>query len=144
MKLIGRIDKADFPELKIQNIKIKIDTGAYTSSINSHDVKETKINNECYLEFKILSPSNNSKAKTFRTKKYKIKTIKNSFGDTEQRFIIETTIIIFGEEYTIDLSLSKRYKMKYPVLLGRKFLNKGFLVDTSQKNISFKLKQKKL
>jgi hypothetical protein len=31
--------------------------------------------------------------------------------------------------------------MKYPVLLGRKFLNKKFIVDTEEKNLSFKQKQ---
>ncbi len=30
MKIIGRIDKADFPELSLTDIKVKVDTGAYT------------------------------------------------------------------------------------------------------------------
>ena len=35
-KTIGRIDKADFPLLDIYDIDIKIDTGAYTSSMHCH------------------------------------------------------------------------------------------------------------
>ena len=37
-KTIGRIDKADFPALDLFDIDIKIDTGAYTSSIHTHKV----------------------------------------------------------------------------------------------------------
>lgn len=38
MIIIGRIDKADFPELNLQNINLKVDTGAYTSTIHCHDI----------------------------------------------------------------------------------------------------------
>ncbi|MEO2061132.1 MAG: peptidase, partial [Mesonia sp.] len=39
-KTIGRVDKADFPELGLNEIAIKIDTGAYTSSIHCEDIHE--------------------------------------------------------------------------------------------------------
>mgnify|MGYP001442248938 FL=1 len=43
--IIGRCDVADFPLLAIKDIAIKIDTGAYTSSIHCKDiqVKENKL-----------------------------------------------------------------------------------------------------
>jgi hypothetical protein len=37
---IGRTDRADFPNLKIEGIDIKVDTGAYTSSIHCKDIEE--------------------------------------------------------------------------------------------------------
>lgn len=144
MKVIGRSDKADFPELKISNIGVKIDTGAFTSTIHSHDIKEVESNDEKYVEFKLLDPSHlKYRDRTFKTKNYKVKTIKSSFGDIEQRFVISSVIVIFDKEYPIELSLSERSDMKFPILLGRKFLNNQFLVNTSSKNLSFKLKQGK-
>lgn len=144
MKIIGRIDKGDFPELKLQNISIKVDTGAYTSSIHSHEITEVDLNGKKHIEFKLLDPSHlKYRDKIFKVKNYKIKTIKSSFGTVEQRFIIKTNIVIFDHEYPIELSLSERSDMKYPILLGRKFLNNRFIVDTSQKNISIKLKREK-
>lgn len=144
MKIIGRIDKGDFPELKLQNISIKVDTGAYTSSIHSHEIKEVELNGKKHIEFKLLDPSHlKYRDKIFKVKNYKVKTIKSSFGTVEQRFIIKTNIVIFDHEYPIELSLSERSDMKYPILLGRKFLNNRFIVDTSQKNISIKLKREK-
>ena len=144
MKTIGRIDKADFPEFHLRNINIKVDTGAYTSSIHCHDIKEIEIDDEKFIEFELLDPSNPKyNNKLFRFKNFKRKDIKSSFGNVEQRFIIKTSIVIFDEEYPIELSLSDRNDMKFPILLGRKFLKKRFLVDTSLKNLSFKKKQKK-
>lgn len=145
MEVIGRVDKADFPELSLKNIKIKIDTGAYTSSIHSHDISEVVENGEKYIVFQILDPScPQFTGEEYKTKRFKKKEIKNSFGISEERYIVETTIMLYGEEYPIQLSLSERSNMKYPILIGRRLLNKRFVVDTSKKNISFKMKKKKL
>ena len=38
--VIGRFEKADFPLLDLENISIKIDTGAYTSSIHCDNIVE--------------------------------------------------------------------------------------------------------
>lgn len=143
MKVIGRVDKADFPELALKDIDIKIDTGAYTSSIHSHDIKEISIDGEQFIAFQILDPSHPMyDGKEYRTKRFHKKVVKNSFGKSEERFVVETIIILFDEEYPINLSLSERGDMKYPILIGRRLLNKKFIVDPSQKNISFKKKKK--
>ncbi|MFT4970097.1 MAG: hypothetical protein ACI9O4_001849 [Chitinophagales bacterium] len=143
MITIGRADKADFPEINLQNIKVKLDTGAYTSSIHCHDVKEVELNGEKYIEFELLDPSHPEyENKIYTVKNYFEKLIKSSNGTAEQRFVIETVISIFDEVYPIELSLSERGDMKYPILLGRKFINKRFLVNTALKNVSYKLKSK--
>ena len=144
MKIIGRIDKADFPELNLEDIKIKVDTGAYTSSIHCHHVKEIEENGEKYIEFDLLDPSHPEyEDRIFKVKNYKEKVVKSSNGSTEDRFIVKTTIVIFDEEYPIELSLSERSNMKSPILLGRRFLSKRFMVNTSLKNVSIKLKTDK-
>lgn len=143
MKTIGRIDKADFPELSLSAIKVKIDTGAYTSTIHSHHIKEVDVEGEKHIEFQLLDPTHPKyKDEIFKTTRYKKKRVKNSFGKSEQRFIVETTIVIFDEEYPIELSLSERSDMKYPILIGRKLLNHRFIVDTSKQNLSCKMKRK--
>lgn len=144
MKTIGRIDRADFPELKLRNLHVKVDTGAFTSTIHCHEINEVEINGEKFIKFKLLDPSHpRYKDKTFRTKNYEIRSIKSSFGDSEERFIVNTIIFIFDQEYPIELSLSERSDMKFPILLGRRFLNKQFMVDPSLKNISYKEKLEK-
>ena len=139
---IGRKDKADFPELALKNIEVKIDTGAYTSSIHCHEIEEFATGDDHHIEFYLLDPTYAKYTpEKFKTTQYEKRNIKSSFGVSEERFIINTTIIIFGEEYPIEFSLSERSNMTYPVLLGRKFLNERFVVDTSEYNLSFKMKK---
>ena len=136
--VLGRVDKGDFPELNLQNIPMKVDTGAYTSSIHSHHIREMEENGAKVLEFEILDPSfEQYQNKKFRTKNYKIKSVKSSNGEAEIRFFVNTTVVLFGNEYPIKLSLTNRSKMKYPILIGRRFLHKKFVVNTALKNMSF-------
>ena len=143
MKIIGRSDKADFPELSLSDIDVKIDTGAYTSSLHSHKIKEFELDGEKYVCFQILDPSHPQyQEKEYKTKRFKKKLVKNSFGESEERFIVETIIVLFGEEYPIYLSLSERSDMKFPILIGRRLLNRRFMVDSSKTNLSYRQKRK--
>jgi hypothetical protein len=145
MHIIGRADKVDFPEFNLTNIEVKTDTGAFTSSIHCSYVNESEsADGEKYLEFKLLDPVYHQFTDAvIKTKTYEKKIVKNSFGMSEERFVIKTKIVIFSYEYPIEFSLSQREEMKYPILLGRKFLNKKFMVNPSVQNVSFKLKSLK-
>ncbi|AQS93590.1 peptidase [Polaribacter sp. BM10] len=138
---IGRIDKADFPELSLTDIDVKIDSGAYTSSIHCSNIKEITVDDSTYIRFKLLDPEHelyNNKEFTF--KNYASKIVKSSNGISETRFMIHTEIIMFQKKFPIYLTLSERKDMKFPILLGRKFLNKKFVIDTIKKDLSHKLK----
>lgn len=140
--IIGRSDIADFPELNLKNISVKIDTGAFTSSIHCHHIRVEKLDNQSVLKFNLLDPEHPLyHEKEFQVIDFNQKIVKNSFGESEERFIISTEILLFGETYPIDLSLTNRGTMKFPVLLGRRLLER-FLVDVSKQNISYKLKQR--
>jgi hypothetical protein len=71
------------------------------------------------------------------------KTIKNSFGIAEQRFVIKTFIRLFETDFEIELTLANRSNMEFPVLLGRRILKKKFIVDVAKKHQSLKSYQKK-
>ena len=63
--------------------------------------------------------------------------IRNSFGVSEKRFVIKTHIIVFGRTIQTEFTLADRENLKNPVLLGRKLLRNRFIVDVSQKNLSY-------
>ena len=133
--LLGRTDIVDFPELNLEGIDIKVDTGAYTSSFHSHSIE--LIDEVLVCEF--LDPKHEKyHKKLFRFTNFTQKNVKSSNGIVENRFTIKTKIFIFNELMEIDLTLTERGSMKFPVLLGRKFLSKKFIVDTAKKNLSFK------
>lgn len=138
MDIIGRTDKADFPELSLVDIDIKIDSGAYTSSIHSHHITEIEQAGVKMVEFEILDPAHEQfKSQKFTTKNYRVKAVKSSNGEVEKRFFVNTNVVLFGKEYSIELSLTNRVEMKYPILIGRRFLSKKLLVNTALKNVSY-------
>lgn len=134
-KLLGRTDIVDFPELNLYHISIKVDSGAYTSSIHCHNIE---VENDI-LKCQFLDPEPEEHPDiTLHFDKFTKKQVKSSNGITEERFAIQTTIKIFEKLHPIELTLTERGSMKYAVLLGRKFINKKFIVDTAKKNLSFK------
>jgi hypothetical protein len=140
-KIIGRRELVDFPELGLINIEAKIDTGAYTSSIHCEQIKPYKKDNKDYVSFILLDPVHPLYGETpVEWPLYKIKNVKNSFGQVEERYVIKTKISFFNELYDIEVSLADRSLMDYPLLLGRKVLKKKFIVDVSK--IHFAQKQK--
>jgi len=133
--IIGRKDFADFPELGFNEVQVKIDTGAYTSSIHckSIEVKDDKL--YCIF-FDEKYPEYNVETHSFDN--YKTIRVKSSNGTAQKRYEIKSKIKLFNKIYSISLSLSDRKDMRSPVLLGRKFLNPKFVVDPALINLSYK------
>lgn len=138
-KTIGRSDIIDFPLLRLSNINVKIDTGAYTSSIHCKNVRIE----DSYLKCEFLDEKHSQyNGKEFIFSEYDVKVVKSSNGISEARYRIKTKIIIFGKTYDIFLTLSDRAEMRFPVLLGRTFLSRRFVVDINKTNLSYNQKIK--
>ena len=142
---IGRKDKVNFPGLGLKDLDIKMDTGAFTSAIHCRKIEKKVKDGKKMLVFTLLDPTHPQyQHKEFSTEKYGEKRIKNSFGVSEKRFVVETDIILFGHKYPIELSLSERGEMRFPILIGRRFLMGKFIVDPSKYDLSYKRKKNKL
>jgi len=143
-RIIGRKDRADFPLFKMYNVPVKIDSGAYSSSIHCSSIYEVNNEkNESYLEVVFLDETYSGFSTEKQIfKKYIKKKVKSSTGDEQERFFVKIPIVLFGESIETDFSLTTRNGLKSPVLIGRKLLNKKFLIDTSKTNLSFREKKK--
>ena len=143
-RVIGRRELVALPDLDIAEIEAKIDTGAFTSAIHCSDIhEETAPDGKKIICLELLDPSHPQyNHKKLRFAEYDLRDIKSSFGEVQQRYVIRTTIELFGEVIEAEFSLSDRSDMKYPVLIGRKLLKGRFIVDVSRKNVSHKNKIK--
>ena len=131
-KIIGRSEKISLIDLGF-NSKAKIDTGAFTTVIHVDGVKIVGDK----LQFWIGDKSNK-----FIFDKYKRIVVRNSFGKKQKRYSVLTRIKFGDKVYKIYVSLTDRSKMKYPILIGRRFLHKfGFVVDVTKKNINDRTKK---
>ncbi|WP_456459447.1 ATP-dependent zinc protease family protein [Reichenbachiella sp.] len=136
---IGRIDKIDLPEFGLENIEAKIDTGANRSSIHCSKIEHKDFEGVDSIIFSIPL-AGNGEENSFHSADFFKKKIKSSSGHVEERYIIKTTVVLFGKRFKTSFSLTDRTDMKYPILLGRKLLAGHFVVDVQEKDLSFKLK----
>ncbi|HLV70686.1 MAG TPA: RimK/LysX family protein [Xanthomarina sp.] len=136
--VIGRVDKIDFPKLNLHNIDAKIDTGAYTSAIHCSKIIVEGEKLKCTFYSK-GHPNFSGKQVVFDS--YSKTDVKSSNGYKENRFKIKSEVVFFNKTYKINLTLSTRDDMKFPVLIGRQFLSKKFLVDVDLHHVSFNNKQ---
>lgn len=135
-KIIGRLDKVDLPDFGVEDIHAKIDTGAYRSSLHC---KKVRLEGDI-LKFQVKTEKG---YREFASNSWSKKTIKSSNGSSENRFVIKTRMIIFGKTYITSFSLTDRSEMQNPMLIGTKMLKGRFIVDVSQKNLSFAQKLSK-
>lgn len=137
MKIIGRLEKVSFPEFGLTDLVAKVDTGAYTSSIHCHDMAEVELEGHKCLSFKLLDPDHPQyHDHIYIAHEYKVRTVKSSNGMKENRYAIKTRISLCGKLVKIELTLSERSNMRYPILLGRRFLSRRFLVNSSGKYLA--------
>ena len=146
-KTIGRTDKVDLPTLGLDNVQAKIDTGAYTSAIHCSKIHLEKDETGKDLLTYTISGSRlgkGMKARKFRTAEFKLKKIRSSNGQVQERYIIKTKIKLFNKIYHTEFSLSDRSHMKNPILLGRKLLSGRFVVDVAAEDLSFLYRKKQM
>ncbi len=140
--VIGRKDKLDLPDFGLENVSVKIDSGAYSCSIHCEFIKEVEENNQKVLKVVFLDDSlPKYSGNIIEFTEYSRKNVKSSIGEKQERFFIQGKIIIFGKEFITDFSLTNRNGLKNPILLGRKVLNKNFLINTSLVNASYRAKK---
>lgn len=136
-----------FPDLGVEAIKVKVDTGARTSSIHAFRIKEFTQDGELYVKF-LLHPLQKKKRPelvcTARVADKRV--ITSSNGERQRRIIIVTTLNMAGDRWPIEISLAARDQMSFRALLGREAIRGRFLVNPagSYKLENLDMKGKKL
>jgi hypothetical protein len=134
LQVLGRSDRVDLPKLGLFNLQAKIDTGAYNCSLHCSNVKVV----DGKLEFILLDNEHPEfTGAKFVFSKFKQRQIRNSFGESELRYVIKTQIKIFDRRIRAEFSLSDRGSLRFPILLGRKILRDRFLIDVTRKDLYF-------
>ncbi len=130
---IGRRETVSFPDLGLDEIDAKVDTGAYSTALHCQNIELKKSNGKNLLCFKLLDPSHpeyNEQLICFES--FNQKGVRNSSGDLEMRYVIKTRIKIGRKIVKTSISLTDRGSMRYPVLIGRKLLKNRFVVDVTE------------
>lgn len=137
MEVIGYIESVDLPEVELFGLDAKIDTGADSCSLHCDDMK-VQGDMVSFLLHDEVHEAYHGKKLTLPI--HKIKRVKSSNGKSEERVFIKSKIKLGCKTYQAEISLTNRENMKYPMLIGRRFLSHHYLIDVSHKYITKKEK----
>lgn len=142
--LVGWREWLSLPELGIQAIKAKVDTGARTSALHAFFVEPFTKNNEQWVHFSIHPEQHNTEhVIECESPVLDQRMVTDSGGHTEHRFVIETLIRLGQKSWKAEMTLTDRDSMKFRMLLGRTALSNEFYVDPSASYVQGKIPTKK-
>ncbi|HWL09874.1 MAG TPA: ATP-dependent zinc protease [Planctomicrobium sp.] len=127
---IGWREWVGLPDLGIESIKAKIDTGALTSSLHAFDVERFRKNRTDFVRFQVHPLQKNTEITISAVAPLiDVRPVRSSNGHVTERPVICTQVQLFEEVWTIELTLANRDQMGFRMLLGREALRRRFLVD---------------
>lgn len=127
---IGWREWLALPDLGVEAIKAKVDTGARTSVLHAWDVEIVERRGVTRVRF-VLHPVQRSTRETVScvADLHEMRTVRNSGGGSEQRPVIVTTASLGEQLWPIEVTLTRRDAMGFRMLLGRSAVRRRFVVD---------------
>lgn len=130
--IIGWREWTSLPDLGINQIKAKIDTGARTSALHAFKLKPYSEKGAPKIRFSV-HPIQNKIAKIVECTADVVdrRWVSDSGGHKEKRYVINTTILLGDIAWEAEFTLTNRDTMKFRMLLGRTALAAHYLVDSN-------------
>lgn len=129
LKTAGWREWLALPDLGISAIKAKVDTGAKTSSLHTFKLEPFQKEGATWLKIWLHPHQDSLEEHYCEALVLEQRTVTNSGGHQETRYVIETTMEAAGLRFPAELTLANRDTMKFRMLLGRQALNGRFLVN---------------
>jgi hypothetical protein len=126
---IGWCERVALPELGVERLKAKIDTGARTSALHVIRMAPAGWSSGGRPLLDVVIPSGGRGAvKEARVEVLERTLVRDSGGHAERRPVIETALALGGVCERVRLSLTDRGDMRFPMLVGRTALPAQFRV----------------
>jgi hypothetical protein len=131
--IIGWREWLTLPDLGIQAIKAKVDTGARTSALHTFGLETFEKDGMLKLNFGI-HPLQRRKDIEVNCVADVVdrRRVTSSVGQSEMRYVIRTTVALGEFKWPIELTLTNRRSMRFRMLLGRAAISGPLLVDPAK------------
>lgn len=131
--LAGWREWASLPDLGVNTIKAKLDTGARTSALHAWNIWTFERDGEDWVQFDLHPVQrNNAVCVTCEAPLVGRRHVKSTSGKAEERFVIRTTVMLGGETRAVEVTLTNRDEMGFRMLLGRTAMHRWVVVDPAR------------
>lgn len=131
------------PDLGIDRIKAKVDTGARTSALHAFSLQPFEKNGQKRIRFELHPLQHNTERIIYCDAEIvDSRWVTDSGGHSEKRYVIRTPIVINGQSWFIEITLTERDTMLFRMLLGRNAISGRFTVDPARSFLKSKRKKK--
>lgn len=130
LPVVGWREWIALPELGIARIKAKVDTGARSSALHAVDQEVVERAGKTYVRFSVF-PIQRKKEGKVRGEALLLehRSVRSSSGRTEVRPVVELEVEMGGRRFPVEVTLTRRDRMGFRMLLGRTALRRRFRVD---------------
>ncbi|MCB1233519.1 MAG: ATP-dependent zinc protease [Verrucomicrobiae bacterium] len=129
--VVGWREWLSIPDLGILGIKAKIDTGARSSALHTHDYEVYEdADGEKRVRFHLHPVKRRPRVElSCDSPVSAVRTVKDSGGHVEERPFILARVCLGAFEWPVEVSLTNRESMRFRMLLGRTAIAGHFAVD---------------
>lgn len=139
---IGWREWVSLPDLGIDSIKAKIDTGARTSALHAFALEPFTENGQAKIKFDI-HPLQHSTEQIITCVANVVdrRLVTDSGGHEEERYVICTDLQIAGQVWSVEITLTERENMLFRMLLGRSALRKRFVINPARSFLTTRIQK---
>lgn len=133
LPVIGWREWVGLPDFGIARIKVKVDTGARSSSLHAFDMHEFRRDGVRWVRFRVHPVQRDNRTTVeVEAPVLEYRSVRSSSGKATLRPVILTTIELLGITWPVELTLASRDEMGFRMLLGREAFRRRFLVDAGR------------
>ena len=128
---LGWRERLALPQLGIGMLKAKLDTGARSSSLHVDTLEEFRRDDATWLRFSLHLGRHQQLAVHCEAPALDRRTVTDTGGRRTERWFIRSEVQLAGTRFSVDINLTDRRHMLFPMLLGRTALAGRFILDPS-------------
>ncbi len=128
---LGWRERTALPSLGIPVLKAKLDTGARSSSLHVEWLEVDEREDGTWLRFQVRTTRKGALSEPCEARATGRRSVTDSGGHSTLRWFIHADVELAGQRFSVEVNLTDRGRMLFPLLLGRTALAGRFLVDPS-------------